>query len=245
MAKKKSAKRKSASQKATKTASSKKKSAKSFATKKKAATNDKSGKKLTIELLPVRVEPIDDLLQNIIEPGTPPALPQSHDVQLLTPATERLIQSLEGLIHANRHLKVMTRPQPGETVSNTYSKLGNVLLSITDAYRPAQKLFDEWDQSRSEELRDPDGLEFYRAYLLFSLPLANWDDYLSAEADRAELGKLIPQFKYQYFLRHIIQWYLPAFKQEDALDFYFDVREAFFALTPQRDLEQSFREQRG
>lgn len=192
-------------------------------------------------------------------PAIPPESPD-REVLLVTDAARNLLRSLDDLIHAHRATPVTLRNW--DTCEGEEQLLGNLnwlgILSqspfstMHSQPMPLAEVWQTWWESRSEELRDRDGLELLRAVNafaerrhtnLFQYPAFFRSYYFSPFGDRAPQWLRafkqraivdIEGLQYPGLVQSLLQWFLLQDLPARAIDFALDAAQ--FSLAAIREL---------
>lgn len=176
----------------------------------------------------------DFTLENVlglIDPAerTQPAMPQEHNVEIVTSAAINCLVSLDELIHEHRMTPLMTKTWQGEEQEVL---LGNAPYAIPNPdvekpmaedvlNLPLRELWEGWHDSRPESHRDNDEMEMLRA----------WID-LSRQGYRSNLTDEGPkrlQMKYGATVERILVWLLRLYEPPAGADFVLDMLETEYA----------------
>ncbi|MEX0654404.1 MAG: DUF5724 domain-containing protein [Phycisphaeraceae bacterium] len=200
---------------------------------------------------------------------TPPRPLHARDTKLASPAALGLLTSLDDFVHAHRETPMTIERSWGD---NEQTLLGNAQYCLTGAAMlglageaepafPLADLWSEWDEQRSAELRDEDGLELVRAAALTSL--INWrgtfedrgdllTTFITAATPPAKAGGLVqnvldwlharrrsgnvppPEFKYGRVVTDVVVWLVRRQHPAGLVDFLLDAAETALAAVPEK-----------
>jgi hypothetical protein len=200
-----------------------------------------------------KVPTLDDAL-GLLNPAerTRPVAPVARDRLWLTPAALACLRSLSSLIHEHREASIMRESYLGEVGEEL---LGNVHWGFPDpkpptpvaedaARLPLREVWESWWASRPDALRDPDGLELIRSWVMSTYSFEAADEPgesvfswaypagLRNEIQTAYAEKGIDELPYLEVVVSILPWLLRLHPAGGAVDFLLDAVETALARLP-------------
>jgi hypothetical protein len=180
------------------------------------------------------------------EDRTWPPAPAFRDVQFHSPAARCIVTALDELMKANAQQVVSFKKPDGEEWKGLLSDL-HYGFPHPDPKMPASEdrehlslaeVWENWERSRGQELRDPDGMELLRALAWFDFSGGSYHgpaDMVKAfpDAVKTVFGE-IPDDKYErrWITRCVLQWLLRLQPPAGCVEFVLNAAESALALAP-------------
>ncbi len=188
---------------------------------------------------------------------TPPKTPKkfflvSQKVKFITPAAIACINSLDDLIHQHRETPIIIETWQGpkeELLGNVRGSFPfprhNTPIEEDQVRLPLPELWETWWIERSAQLRDDDGFELLRAWVLFP-DMSGYYYRPDGQKDAPWLQKAfqtlfanfdkLERFQYPYTIQNILAWLVWLHPPAGAVDFLLDAVEIAFTLVPRKEL---------
>ena len=177
--------------------------------------------------------------------------PKVCKVQVITPATQKILTALDNLIHEHRETtvtyEVRDKQQREELLGNLqYGFPGpDYQLPIEPQLKklPLAEVWNKWYEHRPKALRDSDGCELYRASMLIRHTEYGWRwnlarDWLQGpgrEALKALFDHPQSTLKYPRIVSALLDWLLAIDRPQQAMKLCLDIAETALALVPESD----------
>ncbi len=186
----------------------------------------------------------DNLTRPIpVKPG------KSSEIKLSSQAAINLIKSLDELVELHRNDEIMYKRgnvKKVELLGNLHWGWGFRAFNrsrIPDADQfPLKDIFELWWQARSNDLRDTDGHEFLRAYVIINMFLPSFGHYSTQNkdfiTDLQEHFDIQINFKLNYrgIIQSLLEWAIVMHPMEGEVDFVLDALDESIARIPQSEL---------
>ncbi len=183
--------------------------------------------------------------------------PRKLKVQCMSAAVPKILKSLDDLVRKHRQEKVSFM-QWGHT--QTESLLGEIEYGFPgpDFEKPAKpqlvnlplrETWEQWYQKRPVSLKDKDGLELLRTWVIVRMT-GHWRDVYDEFKEQAKkssdwkaIEKLVvgtsklPNLKYPTIVNELVDWLMVMHPPKGGIDFCADVVETLCALIPAQNMQ--------
>lgn len=198
------------------------------------------------------VATLDDAL-GLMDPNdrTPVTAPRNLKVPFFTSAAAACLKSLDELIHEHRNSPIQFKDKTGaidHVLLGTFIwwfPTPNHAKSRDTQLPPLADIWLDWRNQRSDDLRDPDGLELLRALIWGTFAnewqYTYWKTWAQRSPGRRRVaaafsgGNEPPKLRYPLVTLSVLNWLLFLLPTDDS-DYLLDAIETAFALAPTDDL---------